>query len=101
MLGQMLEPVHFTSSRIRGRHGENLVIGTLFITHAEHAEWSYFEDGSGEAVAVKEHEHVERVSVFGVGAGYEAVRPRIMHGAEQGPIELEDIEGLVVLVLVA
>ena len=58
------------------------------------------EQHTGEARLIDEHEDIERVAIFGQGAGHEAVIAGVVHGGIEGAVEAEDAQFAVVLVFV-
>ena len=82
------------------RHGNNLFVGGTAVGHLDNAYGAALNQGHGMNCLAAEHEHVEGVSVGGVGAGNEAIVRRIVGGGVKHPVKAEHTGFLVHFVFV-
>ena len=91
--------VHIVVARISFAYTEDLFVALTLVDHLEYADGADLLDAAGKAGGIDQHEHVERIAVVAEGAGNEAVVARVMHRRKEVPVEAEDVQILVVLVL--
>src|SRR3954447_6395936 len=83
------------------RDAQDLVVDPLVVLHPEQRDRLHLDHAAREGRLRHEHHRVERVAILAERLRDEAVVRRIDHRREQEAVELDHVEVVVVLVLVA
>ena len=100
-LREVVERLHVVPVRIAQRDAADLVVDALVVAHAEQGDHLHGDDAAGERRLADAHHRVERVAVLAARVGNESVVGGIDHRREEEPVELDGLQLLVPLVLVA
>jgi hypothetical protein len=84
---------------ILGGDGDDFVVLFAGIDHGHQADGAGVDDGQRDDRFLAEHEHVERVVVFGEGLRNETVVRGIVHGRIENAVEFDQATRLVEFVL--
>ena len=83
------------------RDREDLVVGLPVVDHGEQPDRSRLHEAPREGRLGDEDQHVERVVVEGERPWYETVIAGIIHRRVQRPVQLEDVERLIIFVFIS
>ena len=83
---------------IFGRDGDDLVVLFARVDHRHQADGAGVNQRQRDDGFLAEHQHVERIVIFGERLRDEAIVGRVIHGRIEDAVELDEAAGLVELV---
>ena len=81
-----------------GGYGDDFVVAGTAVDHGHEADGAGFNQGQGLDGLLAEDQDIERIVVFGVGLGDEAVVGGVENGGVDNAVDFEEAGGFVELV---
>ena len=79
-------------------YGNELVVQALLIAHAHGADGTCPQQDLRGYLLLSQHEHIERIAIFAVGARHEAIVCRVVDGAVKDTVHPQQASRFVELV---